>query len=546
MGGKASATPELLHNYSDDMTRRCGDLAAWVRGKLAQEIADFEAGATKYGQGIFSGYNRIDVLVSSALTRAWTTDTEVGRVGTLFQIADGGDGYYTSGPYLEFWDIPPSRPVVPPPPDGWVTTPDPPTRQPGGGNDSFGLPPGVTTAHGHIVTTTDGDIDKAVTTLGAGLAGRYAKGDLTDTDILEYVKEPAAIAALLNNLSPDDLGRALKNEGLQALLVNLIAKGLLTDKTMGTVAHLIADWPDYSAPERADLMSRLAGSPEAAADLVRYLQKDPDLLKRFLDGSGWQDSDYSDTMLQREFLRLLTGAAPKLNRGELSGLVDFLNQNLPKSPDIAIVKVIEPDLTRFLITVAPRLIDPPPNTPDITKIRNDWVQPNADLLKKLLLNGWLDKQFAGDHEWEVTKRTFLENMFVGYLGSFFPGGPAKDAIWGGVGGLVVQPTLDKGIKLAIPYPPEAAPSDPNGQVRYLAFTTTFAFLVERGLIPQPAAPETFEGITKSPEFQKLLNSFVNGTYNDDPKIRAWANQFGALGIYLDALYIPLDPNKKND
>ncbi|MEU8872875.1 hypothetical protein AB0D24_17210 [Streptomyces javensis] len=419
--GKASATPEKLFHYSDQTTRTAGDLAAWVRGSLAQYIAAFQAGAIDYGNdirgitGSHRGGDTIGIEVNSLLTRVWETDRGVKDTGRAFATAGGGSGRTDLG--LPHWTMGPVHTT-----DAAVEAQANSNAMAAGAELARSLP---------------------------GMPGNDPVARLT-AKLAEHSSDPYFAAGFFNALTPEQLKMLLPiNQDTIPALVSAYRSGALNQSVTDTLIHKLVSKLPESVDSQA-FLSALADNHVASAHFANSINSSQIF--------GMLSPNRGTDGVPKALLEVLTSATHEArDPEEIKSWINKLSSallNTPKSggePTLAItypasqLKAIVPYLMGFARACGAHLLLPPPKRGGSAEKYGDaltkWANDSGENMKSLsLLGKWieLDRQALADQAKSDT------SMKVGALVALVTGGafllPELASI-GAVNGLLIQTTL---------------------------------------------------------------------------------------------------------
>ncbi|WP_155370286.1 hypothetical protein [Catellatospora vulcania] len=498
----SSAIPENLSAYADRCVPADDALRTLVGTRLRPAITTFFARSAPGadGQNIDTAALRnrlggvctagsVDALLAAAAADASRLDAWVKQVGRVFLEAG------TQGPPIQ-------GPIA----------------------------PGATRPIVYQVDDTKVDLAAHLPSMDAGkqLAAKFK--DSTDSATLTWVTEqlqlhkddPYYLAAVFNNLDPNDIARLLRNPANGLLLSYAFAHNLVT--------------PD-AAKKIVEALSHISGmheiSPEhqylpadSRAAFLRYLAADPAAAKYFLKAigpEGWKKlvSLYAGKPIpgaQIEPLRVLqTALKDTKDPNEVQWYLKLLAENLPGHVDPANFKPLEPVLRELLLDSLPKLKEPVPGPGGDVE---GWVIKYATALDSLnKISDWV-----GQHYEDATAfRTLFPELLLGIATDLvlerIPGGVAKD-----IATQLVP--IDKGQEWLLKQL-EVKPGEeyePRVYLRKAAISTLVLTLLAQGRITLPgqSAPVSLAQLQADPDFAKMLDALADKRPPEDSgKYEEW-------------------------
>ncbi|MBV1850735.1 hypothetical protein [Catellatospora tritici] len=404
---------------------------------------------------------------------------------------------------------------------------------------------------------------------GADLAAK-AKAGANDPAVIKWVSEqlglhgndPYYLAAVFNNLDPNDIARLLRDPANGKLLAYAFAKNLITPeaaaKIVEAISHISGGYEISPEHQYIPADSRNA--------LLKYLAADPAAAKYFLNAigtDGWKklmnlyagapvpgSHSYPLEVLQ-------TVLADTKDPAEVQRLLDLLAENLPGNVDEKEFEQIKPLLQDILRTNVPKLLGPmPPASDNIVELQ-DWVNKYAiamDGLKKF--GDWVDSHYE-----DVTKRNqFFPQLFLSItvdlatekLTGLLPGGKLTELSVDQLMGLLPD-WQGKLLDLLEVKPGDDI--DPHKFPRTIALSGIIHALAEQGRIKLPGqdGKVTWAQLEKDPDFKKMFEAFIDNQppedkdkYDDWFKKRRgllqWAQKYHIDGGTLFTVVDTLDNN----
>ncbi|GHJ42718.1 hypothetical protein Cs7R123_00600 [Catellatospora sp. TT07R-123] len=393
-----------------------------------------------------------------------------------------------------------------------------------------------------VVRTADPDVlaDLAahLPSMDAGkeLAAK-AKEGANDPKTIKWVSEqlglhggdPYYLAAVFNNLDPNDLARLLRDPANGSLLAYAFAKNLITPeaakKIIEAISHVSGGYeisPEYQylpADARNALLQYLAADPAAARNFLAAIG--PDGWKKLFNLYAGQPVPGSHDYPLRVFKVVLDDTSdPK----EVARLLDQLADSLPGNVDEAEFKQFEPLLKQLLTTNIPKLLGPvPPFGEHSTRDMQDWINRFAielDRVKKF--SDWAEQHYkdAGDRKKLVPDLIFGILLELGggkiteTLTEKLGGTKAAEMLADELTGLIptdkLQEWLDKNFE-----PKPGDDYDPHKYSRIAALTTIVYSLVAQKRIKLGGKPVTWEQLQNDEDFKKMIEAFADNRPPED-------------------------------
>ncbi|MEU6555861.1 hypothetical protein ABZ915_37280 [Streptomyces sp. NPDC046915] len=407
--GSASATPQHLYTYSQVATQAVRNLQEWVRGPLANAIADYRATAVDFGgniHGLTTGLDgNIDTEVIGRLTAVLDTDAGVRTTGKDFELADAHRS--------------PLR-------NGWGPTP--PTS---------------------YLTVSDADLDRAAAASGAALAKRVRQGlalqgdgflaNFNPFNVLLNVNDPVYTESFLRNLPqydlvwllaalghrPEEPGKTDTSNTVVQFLLQLYGSDIDPKLRNAATSALFrrqieAGYTENSYDDgslaHALLVALQGAPPQTQVHFAQSLVSNPTQLRMYLAGIQHWGSDRAAS--QRLFLSVLTPALGAMSSVEARELGTLVGQNLPKLNTTEFTAIL-PQLTEFYSAAVARGIEPAPAGVDLSH----WAGTEPGERTWALLEPFFKALRTADpdvrHVNMVIKST-LQNLYLGEVTQDMP------------------------------------------------------------------------------------------------------------------------------